>query len=310
MADTSVLTLFYYILGVLIIATAGGEVLRLRYGKTEAIANFQSRTYAWWVMVAVLAVALVAGRTVMLVLYAALSAIALYEFVIPHGRRLIKEPVALFASAIIILIQYGLIWIEWYGLFAIFIPVYGLLFFPILAVLSGKTEGFLSYIAEMQYGFLLAVFCLSHVPALLLLDIPGMEGRNILLLAFLVLVVQSSDILQYLCGKSIGRHKLAPSVSPSKTIEGLVGGVASACAVGVFFAWLTPFSRFEALLISFLVATMGFFGGFVLSAIKRDRGAKDWGALIPGHGGILDRVDSLLFAAPVYFHVVRYWWSV
>ena len=310
MPDESVLKLFTYVLAVLVIATAAGSVLRLRYGKTEAISNFQSRTYAWWVMVAVLALALVAGRAVMLVLYAALSALALYEFAVPHGQRLIKDPVALAASGLIIAVQYWLIWIDWYGLFAIFIPVYGFLLFPILAVLNGKTIGFLSYITEMQWGLMLAVFCLSHVPALLLLEIPGFEGRNLLLLAFLVLVVQSSDVLQYLWGKAIGRRKLAPSVSPSKTIEGLAGGVASACAIGVFFAWLTPFSNLEALLISLLIAVMGFFGGFVLSAIKRDRGVKDWGALIPGHGGILDRIDSLLFAAPVYFHVIRYWWSV
>ena len=140
MADATVLTLFSYVLVVLIIATVGGLVFRLRYGNTEAIANFQSRTYAWWVMVAVLTLALMSGRTVMLVLYGVLSAIALYEFVVPHGQRLIKDPVALAASAIIILFQYGLIWLEWYGLFAIFIPVYGFLLFPILAVLSGKTE--------------------------------------------------------------------------------------------------------------------------------------------------------------------------
>ena len=109
-------------------------------------------------MVAVLAAALVAGRTVMLVLYAALSAVALYEFAVPHGQRLIRDKVALTASGIIILVQYWLIWIDWYGLFAIFIPVYGLLLFPVVAVLKGKTDGFLSYIAEMQYGFMLAVF--------------------------------------------------------------------------------------------------------------------------------------------------------
>lgn len=310
MANDPVFKLFAYVLVALIIATVGGGIFRHRYGKTEAISNFQSRTYAWWVMVIVLALALIAGRGVMLVLYAAISAIALYEFAIPNRDRLIKDPVALAASGVIILVQYWLIWIDWYGLFSVFIPVYGFLFFPILAVLSGKTEGFLSYISEMQFGHMLAVFCLSHVPALLLLEIPGFAGRNILLLAFLVLVVQSSDVLQYLWGKALGRHKLAPSVSPSKTIEGLVGGIASACLIGVFFAWLTPFSRLEAFLISFLVSSMGFFGGFVLSAIKRDRGVKDWGTLIPGHGGILDRIDSLLFAAPVYFHFIRYWWSV
>jgi phosphatidate cytidylyltransferase len=109
--------------------------------------------------------------------------------------------------------------------------------------------------------------------------------------------------------RAIGRHKRAPRISPSKTVEGLIGGIASACAIGTYFAWLTPLKRSEAFGISLLVATMGFFGGLVLSAVKRDRGVKDWGILIPGHRGILDRIDSLLFAAPIYFHFIRYWWA-
>ncbi|MDU8911435.1 phosphatidate cytidylyltransferase [Aestuariicoccus sp. MJ-SS9] len=309
MTDEAIIRLFAFLIGVLTLATLGGAAMRWRYGRTDGIENFQHRTYAWWVMVAILTLAILAGRALTLALYAGLSALALYEFLRQRPAEIIRTPTSLAAFAVVIPIQYWLIWVEWYGLFVVFIPVYGFLLIPILAVLQGKTEGFLHNVSEIHWGLMLAVFSLSHVPALLLLDIPGFEGRNILLLAFLVLVVQSSDVLQYLWGKAVGRHKLAPSVSPSKTVEGLVGGVASACAVGAFFAWLTPFTRFEALLISFLAATMGFFGGFVLSAIKRDRGVKDWGVLIPGHGGILDRVDSLVFAAPVYFHFIRYWWS-
>lgn len=310
MTDELVLKLLASVVGVLIVATLGGGALRLRYGPTEGILNFQSRTYAWWVMVAILAIAIFAGRTFMVALYAGLSAVALYEFLYPRADRDIALPVAVAAFGVVIPVQYWLVWTEWYGLFAVFVPVYGFLLMPIVAVLAGRTKGFLRAVAEMQWGLMLAVFCLSHVPALLLLDIPGFEERNILLLAFLVLVVQSSDVLQYLWGKALGRHKLAPSVSPSKTVEGLIGGVASACAIGAYFMWLTPFSRLEAILMSLVVAMMGFFGGFVLSAIKRDRGVKDWGSLIPGHGGILDRLDSLIFAAPVYFHFVRFWWSV
>lgn len=309
MADEPVIRLFAYIAGALVVATVGGLLLRLRYGRTETIANFQSRTWAWWVMVAVLGVAVAVGPGLTVALYALLSAIALYEFLPPKDGPRLANPATAVAFLVVIPVQYGLIWIGWYGLFAVFIPVYGFLLMPILAVLRGRTEGFLRDIAEMQWGLMLAVFCLSHVPALLLLRVPGFEGGNLLLLAFLILVVQSSDVFQFLWGKALGRHKLAPKVSPSKTVEGLVGGVASACAVGVFFAWLTPFTRTEAFLISLLVAVLGFFGGFVLSAIKRDRGVKDWGALIPGHGGLLDRIDSLVFAAPVYFHFIRYWWS-
>ena len=156
---------------------------------------------------------------------------------------------------------------------------------------------------------MVCVFCISHVPALLTLDIPGYENRNLLLIAFLVIVVQSSDVLQYVWGKLFGKHKLAPEVSPSKTIEGLVGGVLSATALGAALWWITPFNPWQAGLMALAVNVMGFFGGLVMSAIKRDRGVKDWGHMIEGHGGMLDRLDSVVFAAPIFFHLTRYWWA-
>jgi phosphatidate cytidylyltransferase len=141
------------------------------------------------------------------------------------------------------------------------------------------------------------------------LRIPGYEGKGMLLIAYLVLVVQGSDVLQYVWGKLLGRHKLSPTLSPSKTWEGLIGGVLSATALGSALHGLTPFSALEAAGLSFCACVMGFFGGLVLSAIKRDRGIKDWGHLIEGHGGMLDRLDSLCFSAPIFFHLVRYYWT-
>jgi phosphatidate cytidylyltransferase len=147
------------------------------------------------------------------------------------------------------------------------------------------------------------------VPALLSLDIPGYGDRNVLLIAFLVIVVQLSDVLQYVCGKLFGRTKIAPKLSPSKTVEGFLGGAASATAIGAALSWMTPFTPLQAALLSLVIVLMGFFGGLVMSAIKRDRGVKDWGHLIAGHGGFLDRLDSVVFAAPIFFHLTRYWWS-
>ena len=156
---------------------------------------------------------------------------------------------------------------------------------------------------------MISVFCISHVPALVTLEIPGYAGRNLLLVAFLVIVVQGSDVLQYVWGKLCGRHKVAPELSPSKTWEGLVGGVLSATALGAVLYWITPFTPLQAAAMAFVMCLMGFLGGLVMSAIKRDRGVKDWGTLIEGHGGMLDRLDSVIFAAPVFFHFVRYWWT-
>jgi phosphatidate cytidylyltransferase len=165
-------------------------------------------------------------------------------------------------------------------------------------------------IAEMQWGLMVCVYCISHVPALVTLTIPGNEGRGLMLIAFLVLVVQASDVLQYVWGKLLGRTRVAPNLSPSKTWEGLIGGVLSATLIGALLSVITPFSMVEAAMLALVITLMGFLGGLVMSAIKRDRGVKDWGRMIEGHGGMLDRMDSVVFAAPVFFHLVRYVWTV
>jgi phosphatidate cytidylyltransferase len=153
---------------------------------------------------------------------------------------------------------------------------------------------------------MLGVYALSHAPGLYLLDTPVPASH---LLLYLVAVVQLSDVLQYVFGKLLGRHRFSPNISPSKTIEGLIGGGLSAVVVGVALSGLTPFSLPAAAGISAAIVIAGFFGGFVLSAVKRDLGAKDWGTMIEGHGGVLDRLDSIIFAAPIFFHLVRYWYT-
>jgi phosphatidate cytidylyltransferase len=207
-------------------------------------------------------------------------------------------------------VQYGLVWVGWYGLYSIFIPVYAFLLLPIVAALRADTGRFLVRIAETQWALMICVFCVSHVAALLLLDIPGYEGRNVLLIAFLVFVVQISDVLQYVWGKLLGRRKIAPVLSPSKTWEGFLGGTLSATLIGAGLWWITPFNALQAGALSLVVVLMGFFGGLVMSAVKRDRGVKDWGHLIAGHGGFIDRLDSVIFSAPIFFHLVRYGWSL
>jgi phosphatidate cytidylyltransferase len=207
---------------------------------------------------------------------------------------------------VLIPLQYALIGYDWYGLFAILIPVYAFLILPAVAALAGDPEHFLERSAKIQWAVMVTVYCVSYTPALLLLHIRGYERQGALLIFFLLLVAQMSDVLQYVFGKLFGRTLLAPKVSPSKTVEGLIGGGLAATAVGGAMYWITPFSPLQALGMSFVIVVMGFLGGLALSAVKRSLGVKDWGAMIEGHGGMLDRVDSMSFAAPVFFHLTRY----
>lgn len=158
-------------------------------------------------------------------------------------------------------------------------------------------------------GLLICVVCIAPIPALLILKIPGYEGRNVLLLVFLVLVAQASDVLQYVWGKWLGRHPIVPAISPAKTVEGFVGGVSCATLLGAGLWQITPFSMLQAATIALLITLLGFAGGLILSAQKRSRGIKDWSNLIRGHGGMLDRIDSLWLSAPVFFFVVWLGWA-
>ncbi|MFT4002323.1 MAG: phosphatidate cytidylyltransferase [Rhizobium sp.] len=312
-ASADLIHLVLGIFGVLVVASVIGYVLEKRLspdGSNAAIENLNARIKAWWVMVVLIGIAFVAGRAGVILLFAFCSFAALREFVTLINTKRADHWALAAAFFVALPVQYYLLWAEQYGIYSIFIPVYAFLFMPIIAVLRGDTERFLVRIAEVQWALMICVFCASHVPALLTLHIPGYEGRNVLLIAFLVIVVQLSDVLQYVWGKLFGKTKIAPRLSPSKTVEGFVGGVISASLIGAALWWVTPFTPLQAGLLAFVITLMGFFGGLVMSAIKRDRGVKDWGNLIEGHGGLIDRLDSVVFSAPIFFHLVRFWWSV
>lgn len=298
---------------ILLVATVIGRILRARIapdGSNAVIENLNARIAAWWGMVILMALAFIAGRPGVVILFAVLSFAALREF-LTLTTKTAADHRALAASFFVVLpVQYWLVGIDWYGLFAVFIPVYAFLFLPVLSALNGNPERFLYRIAETQWALMISVYCVSHVPALLSLQIPGFEGRNVLLIAWLIFVVQFSDVMQYVWGKLFGRRRIAPTLSPSKTWEGFAGGILTAVATGSAFWWLTPFTQGQAALIALVVTIMGFFGGLVMSAIKRDKGVKDWGHLIAGHGGFIDRLDSVIFAAPIFFHITRYFWSL
>ncbi|MCB1865517.1 MAG: phosphatidate cytidylyltransferase [Chromatiales bacterium] len=307
---------FYWLIGgivaLLAIASIAGRVIRARMQTDDGRAvvdNLIQRTRAWWVMVGVFAVAFLLGKIATIVLFALISFAALREFLTLTPTRAGDYRALSVAFFVLVPVQYYLIAIEWYALFSIFIPVYGFLLLPSLSALAEDTESFLERAAKIQWGVMIAVYCISHVPAILLLEIPGYEGHNALLLFYLLLVVQISDVFQYVFGKLFGKTRIAPVVSPSKTVEGFVGGAASATALGATMWWITPFTPLQAAGMSLAIVLMGFLGGLVLSAVKRSLGAKDWGSMIKGHGGMMDRMDSVSFAAPIFFHLTRYFFT-
>jgi phosphatidate cytidylyltransferase len=299
------------VLTILVIASLIGLVMNLRVRSDESrkvVENLNARIKAWWVMILVLAGALMAGPKATIILFGLISFAALREFLTLTPTRKADHFALLVSFFVVLPSQYGLVWTGWYGVFTIFIPVYVFLLLPAFTIISNDaTKNFLERTAETQWALMVCVYCISHVPALLMLTIPGYDPA--MLIAFVILVAQSSDVLQYVWGKLAGRHKIAPHVSPSKTVEGFAGGVLSATALGTALWWMTPFQPWQAALFSFLITMTGFLSGLVMSAIKRDRGVKDWGHLIEGHGGMLDRLDSVCFAVPIFFHLTRFFFS-
>ena len=307
--DRELLWLLAGLAALLLTATAVGQVLDRVVATPSGrvtVDNVNARVRAWWVMSIAFAIAVASGGVGSVVLFALISLLALREFVTlsPTGR--VDHAALVWSFFLVTPVQYVLVGIQWYGFFSIMIPVYAFLFVTARLVLAGETERFLERAATIQWGLIACVYCISYAPALLLLDIEGYEGENAKLLFFLVVVVQLSDVFQYVWGKLVGRHPIAPTISPNKTWEGFLGGIACAVLLGTSLWWITPFNPWQAALMALAIALMGFVGGLVMSAIKRDRGVKDYGSLIEGHGGVLDRVDSLLFAAPLFFHLTRF----
>ena len=285
------------------------SILFFVMGKIKPKANLtelKARTKSWWFMASIFIAATIVNTNISYIAIAFLSFVAFRELYSLLGFRQ-SDRRAIFLAFISIPIQYYLAYISWYGTFIIFIPVVMFLVLPLRLVLKGDTTGIVKSMALLQWTLMLTVFGLSHMAYLLSLpEIDGFNSGGRGLLLFLVFLTEINDVMQFTWGKLLGKHKIIPKISPNKTWEGFIGGLISTTAIGYFLAFLTPLGTSHVLFVSFMIAFSGFVGDIVVSAVKRDIGVKDTGTAIPGHGGVLDRIDSLAYTAPVFFHMVYY----
>jgi len=268
--------------------------------------ELKQRIRSWWVMVGLLFVALLLGQQTAIIFFGFLSFLALKEFLSIVPTRQTDRRV-IFWAYLSIPLQYYWVSIGWYGMFIIFIPVYVFLLLPIRMVLTGETKGFIRSAGILHWACMLSVFSLSHIAYLLVLPEKNPLAGIIGPVLFLLLMTQFNDVCQYIWGKSFGKHKIIPKVSPNKTWEGFIGGVSTITLCSGFVApILTPLNNWQGFIAGALIGVTGFMGDVVISSVKRDLQIKDSGHLIPGHGGILDRMDSLTFTAPIFFHFIYY----
>lgn len=348
------------VLGLLVIAYAIGRLLK-RYPESSVnpalVERFNHRIRVWWMMCAILVAGFLLGRIATVILFGMVSFWALREFITmtPTRRgdhRALFWVFFVFTPAHYVLIGCDSPERDFYGLFSIAIPVYGLLYIPARIALSNDPKRFLERSAKIQAGLFICVYCLSYAPALLSLDLTRSDGTpwnyreplsfldsqptefdfgqetfeaigdeeqrtdisrshlpNAGLLFYFILIVQLQEVLHNLGNYLLGRRVIAPAINASRTWEGLGASITCSTLIGALLWWATPFRFWEAACMAMIVSIMGFAGGMVMSAIKRDRGVDDYGTLVQGHPGVLDRIDSICFAAPVFYHLTRYFFS-
>lgn len=310
------------------VATLLGQLLKRQLGlglNPDAVRLFHLRIRTWWLMCSVLVLSFLIGRVATVIMFGFISFWALREYITLTPTRPGDHRSLFWVFFVFTPLQFLLIGMdtppppidaapgapagnETYSLYSVLLPVYGFLFIPARSAFAGDFKRFLERAAKIQSGLMICVYCLSYTPALLHLPMRTQAERDALprLLFFFVLIVQMSDVLSYLWTRMIGRSVIAPSINPDKTWEGFFGGTLCATMLGAALWWATPFTPWQAALMSLVISVSGFAGGMTMSAIKRDRGVRDYGTLVEGHGGVLDRIDSICFAAPVFFQVSKY----
>ncbi len=322
--DLSTYILLGTVLGLLSVAYFVGRALRRSPESTAnpaVVRTFNRRVLAWWMMCAILIAGFLLGYISTVVLFGLISFWALREYITMTPTRRSDHRTLFWTFFLFTPLQYVLVGLgkNWFELYTTMIPVYASLFIPARIAVSGDPKRFLERVAKIQAGLLICVYALSHAPALLSLDLrtsgglpwPGTNapGSNAGLLFYFILLVQLNDVFQYGWGQLLGKHVIAPQINASKTWEGFIGGMLSTMLLGILLYWATPFQIWEAACMSLVIAIAGAAGSMTMSAIKRDRGVRDYGTLVQGHAGVLDRIDSICFAAPVFYHLTRYFFS-
>ncbi|WP_137921427.1 phosphatidate cytidylyltransferase [Hydrogenophaga sp. 2FB] len=321
--DQQVSLVFVVLFGLLLIASGVNVVLSLRERRATDgsdpdddasdvralhMQDNQALLRSSWIMMLVFWVGWAAGDHAALVLFGVVSFFILREFISLSPTRRSDHRSLVLAFFVVLPLQYALVWMELFNLFTVFIPVYVFLAIPVVSALGNDPQRFLERNAKLQWGIMVCVYGMSHVPALLLLHFKGFAGKTAFLVFFLVLVVQTCMLVQHVAARGL-RRPVAPAISDSFHWRSWVLGLAAGGVLGALLAGFTPFKPLPALAMALVACAAGSFGHLVMKAIKRDRGVTHWGLAgrsVTGTSGLLDRVDALCFAAPVFFHSVRW----
>ena len=319
-ATSQVGLLFIILFGLLLLASLLLFALAFRERETERgkawaeeIKRLSGLLQTSWIVSLVFWLGWVLGETVATWLFATVAFFALREFMTLSPTRRGDHRSLILAFFIVLPIQFYLVIAERFDLFTVFIPVYVFLAIPVVSALANDPQRFLERNAKLQWGIMVCVYGMSHVPALLLLEFPRWnEAKNAFLVFFLVFTVQVCMVVQHVMQRWLKKSPRAPQISTSFTWTSFVIGVAAGGLVGGMLAGITPFKPGQALGMALIACASGSLGHLVMKALKRDRGVTNWSGArsVTGATGLLDRVDALCFAAPVFFHSVRWYFDL
>lgn len=285
----------------------GAVVLKNIFQKAKDFTNLNLRIKSFWIITPLLTLAVIGNKLISFIFVGFISFLALKEFLslIPTRRA---DRRVLFWAYLAIPIQLYFLYTGWLAMFYLFIPLYLFMIIPFRMVTIGETEGFLKSAGTIHWGIMSTVYSLGYLAAFLVLPFDNNPvAGGVGLFIYIVFLTVINDASQFCCGKKFGRNKIIPKISPNKTREGFSGGILITTSLAYIIApYLTPLTQTEALFAGLIISISGFIGDVIMSAIKRDIGVKDSGTLIPGHGGILDRIDSLIYTAPLFFHYTVY----
>jgi phosphatidate cytidylyltransferase len=329
--DSRTYVLLAVILVTLSVASIVGLILsrRDKVGIESALVHrFNHKLQVWWMMMVIFAFGFLFGHIGVVVLFGFVSFWALREFITMTPTRRGDHRTLFWVFFIFTPLQYILIGlgsnppsslggargIDYYDFYSIMIPVYASLFIPARAAIAGDYKRFLERSAKIQWGLLICVYSLSYAPAILDLKLvqtgtTPWDGSSVSLLIFFVLIAQLASVFERAWGKLAGRHVIAEKINASRTWEGFLGSMVTTGLVAAALFWATPFHPWEAGILGAVVTVMAVAGTMTMSAIKRDRGVTDTGTLVQGHAGVLDQIDNICFAAPVFYHVTRFFWT-
>jgi phosphatidate cytidylyltransferase len=313
--------LFIFVFGLLVLVSVVAFLMTFRTrgdARDEAwheeLRNFRILLGTSWFMVVVFWIGWAAGDAVATVLFALIAFLALREFITLSPTRRADHRSLVLAFFVVLPVQFWLAATRHFDLFTVFIPVYVFLAIPLASALGGDTQRFLERNAKLQWGIVVCVYGMSHVPALMLLDFSqrNFSGKSAFLVFFLVFVVQTCMVVQHLLTRRLKRPPSIPEVSRSFNWYCWSLGMAVGSLLGGALSFITPFAPGQAVAMAAIACAAGSLGHLVMKALKRDRGVPAWGhrASVTGANGLLDRVDALCFAAPIFFHSVRWYFGV